>query len=131
MEQVGYRPAVGQKIFASFYDEKPCLVEVTGYHYDNRFNREYINYVRNEKSDSLPLNEAVFYPDASIDLKFIYIVMCEECDLMDESNFSELGFFFDPQTAFNYIDDITSGKVEFCNPDNRNFVDLYVRVEKL
>ena len=131
MEQVSYRPAVGQKIFVSLYRGKPFLVDVAGYHFDERFSSELIDYVRNGKSDFSLLKEAVFYPDVSADSKFIYVVMCEDHDFMEKSNFSELGFFFDPQTAFNHIDDITSGKVESCNPAHREFVELYVQVEKL
>jgi len=131
MEQVSYRPAVGQKIFVSLYRGKPFLVEVAGYHFDKRFSSEMIDYVCDGKSNSSLLDEAVFYPDVSADSKFIYVVMCEEHEFMGKSDFSELGFFFDPQTAFNHIDDITSGKVESCNPAHREFVELYVQVEKL
>jgi len=108
-----YRPQIGDTLFVSFNNEQPFLTTVKGYHHDDRFSSEQFEYIRkNGRTDSTSLSHATFYPDMPIDTAFIYVVVLEEHEFMERSDSIELGYFFDPQDAFNYIEAVLSGEVK-------------------
>lgn len=126
-----YRPEPGEQVFVSLYNNQPFLVTVTGYRMDDRLNTEVFDYQRgNGREDYAILKEATFYPDVPVDTRFLYLVMLEEHEFMEKSEEHILGYFFDPQPAFDYIDAIESGEVTPSTKATGEFVDYFVRVEK-
>lgn len=127
-----YRPSAGEQIFVSLYGNEPFLVTVTGYHHDNRFSSEQFDYIRKDgRPISSSLNEAVFYPYASVDTKFLYLVVMEESEFMDKSEHYTLCYFFDPQSAFDYIEAIEAGQISPRIKPTGEFVEYSVQVEKV
>lgn len=102
------RPDIGTKLFMSFMISKPVLVTVVGYHTDQRFTSEQIEYVEHVKgkSDSSSLGSINFYPDAAVDSQFVYIVMAH---CVDHDSPYEEQFFFNLERAFAYLQALEAG----------------------
>lgn len=133
MSDAAFRPEVGKPVFVSFLHGKPFLTQVTEYFADPRYQTERFKYVRvsgNSIGSSL-LADATFYPDAPSDAEYLYVVVLEQHEFMDKSEESELGFFFDPKSAFDYLDELQAGKVKARVQPWMEFVDYSVRVERV
>lgn len=132
MTEKNYRPHVGETLFVSLYNNIPFLVTITGFMHDPRFSSEQFTYLAKDGRKSFSsLNEAVFYPSVPADAPYIYLVEAEEHEFMEKSSFHELGFFFDPASAFDYIDAITAGTVKPRFEIISEFFEYSVRVQKL
>jgi len=127
-----FRPQIGETLFVSLHNNQPFLITVLDYHSDPRFSGEQFKFARkNGRSDSASLGNAKFYPEVAIDTAFLYVVWLEEHEFMGKSEDIELGFFFDPQSAFDYIDAIKSGDAKPRFKASAEFVNYSVRVEKV
>lgn len=132
MSAENYRPHVGETLFVSLYNNIPFLVTITGFKHDPRFSSELFTYLAKDGRNSFTcLNEAVFYPSVPVDAPYIYLVEAEEHEFMGQSNFHELGFFFDQASAFDFIDAITAGTVKPRFEITSEFFEYSVRVQKL
>lgn len=131
MSNKNYRPEIDESIFVSLNNEQPFLTTVKKYFYDKRFTGEQFEYIRkNGHTNSTSLKNATFYPDAPIDTPFIYIVVLEQHEFMERSETFELGFFFNPQSAFDFIDSILSGEIKINHISSSEFENYSVQVEK-
>jgi hypothetical protein len=126
-----YRPKVGDMIFMAFMDEQPFLATVMGYHSDKRFSSEQIEYRRQSGRESTnSLSNLTFYPEAPTDTSFVYVVQVEESEFMDKSEHTDLGYFFDPQSAFDHLEGIKAGTITPRHRPTAEFVEFSVRVER-
>jgi len=131
MSTQDYRPSIGETLFVTLYDNDPVLITVTGYHADNRFTSEQIDYIENGKQKSTSITGMKFHPNVPIDTKFFYTVMVEENAFMDRPESTKLGVFFNPKDAFQFLDGIESGSIKPDYVPSYEFVDYFVIVEKL
>ena len=126
-----YRPEVGTTIFVSSFDQQPTLITVTGYHMDARFAGEQIDFIgKDGRKGWTSLAAVKFFPDVPADAKFISVAEVEEHEHMESSNTVELGYFFDPQSAFDYIAAVEAGTIEPRHKPSAEFVAYSVRVVK-
>lgn len=127
-----YRPQIGETLFVSLYNNEPFVVTVTGFDNDTRFSSEQFKYRRKDgRKDFATLCEAIFYPNVPIDTAFIYAVEVEQHEFMERSSFCELGFFFDPTSAFAFIDSIIAGTTKPRIEVDSEFFKYSVRVLKV
>lgn len=126
-----YRPAIGETLFATLYDNDPVVIIVTGYHHDDRIGSERIYYTENKKEKSISLDGMKFYPSAPTNAKFFYIVIVEESEFMSQIETTRLGLFFNPEDAFQFVDDIESGNILPDYTAKAEFVGYVVIVEKV
>jgi hypothetical protein len=131
MSDNNYRPEVGQQIFISFGTNAPFLTTVLGYHNDERFTGERFTYIRQERSKDFSLKNATFYPDAPLETKYIYSLVLEEHDFMDKSEETILAYFFNPESAFDYLDAVESGEVMPRYTSSAEFQEYSIRVERV
>jgi hypothetical protein len=126
-----YRPEVGTEIFVSLHGAEPFLVTVTGYHMDSQLPSEQFEYTSNlRRPSSSSLKFATFYPNVPTNSAFLYIVDAEDGTCDTKYTF-EVGYFFDPQSAFGHIDGIVRGDVKPRCAEVSKYLDYSVRVTKL
>jgi hypothetical protein len=131
MSTQDYRPSIGEALFVTLYSNDPVLITVTGYHFDDRFTSEQIDYIEKGKQKSTSITGMKFHPEVPIDTKFFYTVMVEENAFMDRPETTKLGVFFNPEDAFEFLDGIESGSIKPEHVSSHEFVDYFVTVEKL
>lgn len=130
----GYRPQIGETLFVSLHNFKPFLMTVTGYHVDPRFTSEQFEYVqKNGKPASSSISTALFYPGVPADTAFIYLVKGREENESGHDNCCDLGYFFDPGTAFEKMALFESGQGLPSNISSSDlrYYTLTIEVEKL
>lgn len=130
----GYRPQIGESLFVSLHNGKPFLTTVTGYRTDPRFTSEQFEYIReNGKPNSTSISTALFYPGVPADAAFLYLVKGREEREDGHDNCCDLGYFFDPSTAFEHIDLLESGGElpPHISAEDFKFFTFTVEVEKL
>ncbi|WP_432782890.1 hypothetical protein [Vibrio parahaemolyticus] len=131
MSENNYRPKVGQKIFMSFGNDEPFLTTVLGYHNDERFTGEQFTYIRREgRKDFSSLKNATFYPDAPLETKYIYTLVLAESEFMGQTEETNLAYFFDPESAFAYLDAVESGEVKPRYTTHAEFQEYSIRIER-
>ncbi len=131
MSTQDYRPSIGEALFVTLYSNDPVLITVTGYHFDDRFTSEQIDYIEKGKQKSTSITGMKFHPEVPIDTKFFYTAMVEENAFMDRPETTKLGVFFNPEDAFEFLDGIESGQIKPDYVPSYEFVDYFVTVEKL
>lgn len=132
MTSENYRPQIAETLFVSLYKNEPFLVTITGFDHDTRFSSEQFKYRRKDGREEFAiLCEAVFYQNVPIDIAFIYAVEVEQHEFMEKSSFCKLGFFFDPTSAFAFIDSIIAGAAKPRFEVDSEFFEYSVRVLKV
>jgi hypothetical protein len=138
-----YRPEIGETIFVSLSGEKPFLTTVTGYRQDNRRTGLTIDLFdhtpKHAPATTTWLEKAVFYPEIPVDAAFVYIPVLTSTSIRllsdnswkSQSYDHELGYFPDPQCAFDYIAEVQSGKVRPAQAEHAELPAYWVRVEKV
>lgn len=106
-----YRPKIGETLFIGFMMEKPFVATVTDYYRDDLCISEQFEFIdsRNGKKNRTSLDLYTFFPDALLDSKFIYCVVQES---MEDRYSWEEAYFFDPQSAFDYMEALESGAIK-------------------
>jgi hypothetical protein len=86
---------------------------------------------KNDKVDSTSLNLAVFYPVIDTIVDYIYVVELDQHDNSGYSDITELDYFFDPKSAFTFLDELESGKINPNLPIKSDFVTYSVKVVRI
>lgn len=128
-----YRPEIGETLFVSLYDNRPVLVTITGYRNHERLSCEVFDHIKvaKNKADYSILKEARFHKGIPTDSKYLYIPVISESEFMSKTEEQELGYFFDPDSAFNYIEAVKSGEIKPRFNITSEFAEYRVCIEKI
>lgn len=130
-----YRPEVGQTLFISFDGNQPFLATITAFRAGKTPREDQFEYFRARKSavrsEHHSFSGTTFHRDAPTDAAFIYVVQLEENEFMESSTLVDEGYFFDPQSAFEYLDAIEAGRVTPRYKQTAEFGGYSVRVERI
>lgn len=127
-----YRPATGQTLFASLYDNHPKLITVTRVFVDTNSNREVVEFTDREgRHRSNALKVVTFYPGADPKSKYLYVVETHEHEYMGGTEVIEQGCFFTPEDAFAHMDALESGQASHKVKPSQEFVQYYVSVIRI
>jgi hypothetical protein len=105
-----FKPEVGSTLFVSFLGSLPFVTIVKGYSIQSDNQIEFFEYIRRDgQTDSAKLEDAKFFPSAPINSNFVYSINAKCYDYEDHWNVEGIAYFFEPQSAFNYIRDVKDG----------------------
>ena len=132
MPVTNYKPKIGETVFVSLSGHEPILITVTGFHYHTYLGEEVMDYTRlNGEAGWSGYKKNTFYPEIPVDTPYMYFLVLSQEDNYDNRYLIDEAFFFTPEEAFSYQDDIKNGIRKSKHEPNAHYENFTVEVRKV
>jgi hypothetical protein len=134
---LSYRPAVGEIIFVSTYNNKPRLVKIEEYEYCQEETGDVVFFTFQKPGLSFGagsycrLDSIEFHPEVPTNTDVVYKLISVKGGTQGNYDLWEIEYYFEPEVALGALELYESGKLKLSIGVDLRHADLMVVVERL